>query len=94
MRVLIYGINFYPELTGIGKYTGELAAWLHERGHDVDVVTSLPYYPEWQVSKSFSKWHYIFDSTRGFPVMRCPLYVPSKPNGLQRIIHLFSFVFF
>jgi colanic acid biosynthesis glycosyl transferase WcaI len=29
---LIYGINYYPELTGIGKYTGEMGAWLSERG--------------------------------------------------------------
>jgi hypothetical protein len=28
MRILIHGINFSPELTGIGKYSGELAAWL------------------------------------------------------------------
>ncbi|EKD96978.1 MAG: hypothetical protein ACD_23C01156G0001 [uncultured bacterium] len=28
MKILLYGINFAPELTGIGKYTGEMAAWL------------------------------------------------------------------
>ena len=29
-KILLYGINFAPELTGIGKYTGEMAtgrAW-------------------------------------------------------------------
>ena len=41
MRILIYGINFSPELTGIGKYTGEMAAWLAARGHQVRVVTAL-----------------------------------------------------
>jgi hypothetical protein len=25
MKILLYGINFAPELIGIGKYTGELA---------------------------------------------------------------------
>jgi colanic acid biosynthesis glycosyl transferase WcaI len=30
MKILLYGINFAPELTGIGKYTGELTAWLVE----------------------------------------------------------------
>jgi colanic acid biosynthesis glycosyl transferase WcaI len=25
MKILLYGNNFAPELTGIGKYTGELA---------------------------------------------------------------------
>jgi colanic acid biosynthesis glycosyl transferase WcaI len=26
MKILLYGLNFAPELIGIGKYTGELAA--------------------------------------------------------------------
>ncbi|HEY5579981.1 MAG TPA: glycosyltransferase, partial [Rhodoferax sp.] len=50
---MLYGINFSPELTGIGKYTGELAAWLAARGHDVRVVTAPPYYPDWKVGAGF-----------------------------------------
>ena len=46
MKILLYGINFSPELTGIGKYTGEMAAWLSAVGHDVRVVTAPPYYPK------------------------------------------------
>jgi colanic acid biosynthesis glycosyl transferase WcaI len=45
MRILINSINFYPELTSTGKYTGEMAQWLAERGHEVHVVTSPPHYP-------------------------------------------------
>lgn len=48
MRFLIYGINYAPELTGVGKYTGEMAEWLKEQGHEVRVVTAPPYYPAWQ----------------------------------------------
>ena len=40
MRILIHGINFSPELTGIGKYTGEMAEWLAAQGHEVRVVTA------------------------------------------------------
>ena len=28
MKILVYGINYSPELTGIGKYTGEMVEWL------------------------------------------------------------------
>ena len=49
-KILLYGINFSPELTSIGKYTGELAAWLAARGHQVRVVTAPPYYPAWEVT--------------------------------------------
>jgi len=36
-RILIHGINYSAELTGIGKYTGEMAEWLVSRGHEVRV---------------------------------------------------------
>ena len=42
MKILIHGINFHPELIGVGKYTGELAEWLAGRGHNVRVVTAAP----------------------------------------------------
>lgn len=42
MRILIHGINFSPELTGIGKYSGEMATWLAAAGHEVKVVTRHP----------------------------------------------------
>jgi colanic acid biosynthesis glycosyl transferase WcaI len=56
MKILLYGLNFAPELTGIGKYTGEMAAWLAARGHVVRVVTAPPHYPDWKVSEGFRNW--------------------------------------
>ena len=38
MRILIYGLNYAPELTGTGKYTAEMAEALQQQGHDVHVV--------------------------------------------------------
>ena len=45
LRILIHGINYAPEFVGIGRYTGELGAWLGSRGHAVTVLTAPPYYP-------------------------------------------------
>lgn len=90
MKILIYGINFSPELTGIGKYSGEMADWMVESGHSVRVVTAPPYYPNWKISKEYkncfsrSLWGKI-------EVTRCPLYVPSSPSAVARILHLLSF---
>lgn len=91
MRVLIVGLNFHPELTGIGKYTGEMATCLSE-SHEVRVVTTAPYYPYWQVQKGYTWWQYKHETWKGMRVYRCPLWVPRKPSGLKRILHLFSFV--
>ena len=91
MKLLIYGINFAPELTGIGKYTGEMAAWLAEQGHDVRVVTAPPYYPDWAVWPGYSGTSYATETWNKVLVHRTPLWVPSKVNGLRRIVHLASF---
>ncbi len=91
MRVLVYGINFYPELTGVGKYTGEMVQWLVENGCEVKVVTAPPYYPAWKVSDTYSGMVYRREKLFGVSVIRCPLWVPKMPTGLKRILHLASF---
>ncbi|HKF61447.1 MAG TPA: glycosyltransferase WbuB [Dongiaceae bacterium] len=91
LRLLIYGLNHAPEPTGIGKFTGEMAAWLAARGHQVRVVTAPPYYPAWQVGAGYSAWRWRRERIEGAEVYRCPLYVPARPRGLTRILHLASF---
>lgn len=94
MKVLLYGINFSPELTGIGKYSGEMANWLKSAGHDVRVITAPPYYPDWKVWPSYRSFWFQKEIIYGCMVIRCPLWVPSSPSGIKRLIHLFSFAFF
>lgn len=91
MRILLYGINHAPELTGIGKYTGELVAYLAARGDEVEVVTAPPYYPAWEVRPPYRN-AYLRERRSGATVLRSPLYVPRRPTGLRRIAHEASFV--
>ena len=91
MKLLVYGINFAPELTGIGKYTGEMVAWLAARGHEVRVVTAPPYYPDWAIRPGYSGSRYAREDWRGATVFRTPLWVPRKLTGLKRLVHLASF---
>lgn len=90
MKILIYGINYSPELIGIGKYSGEMAVWLGQQGHSVKVVTAPPYYPAWRIAKNYNN-RYSREQMDGVEVTRCPLFVPSKPSALARILHLVSF---
>lgn len=91
MRILVYGINYAPELTGVGKYTGEMAEWLAAHEHQVRVVTAPPYYPAWKVEQGYSAWSYQYEKLCGVEVWRCPLWVPHQPSSLKRIVHLASF---
>jgi colanic acid biosynthesis glycosyl transferase WcaI len=94
LRILLHGINYSPELTGIGKYSGEMAQWLAARGHHVRVVTAPPYYPAWRVRTDYRGWSYKTEPGNGdgVRVYRCPLYVPRRPSGKTRVLHLGSFM--
>jgi colanic acid biosynthesis glycosyl transferase WcaI len=91
MKILCVSLNHYPEQTGIGKFQGEMVAWLTSRSHDVRVITGPPYYPEWKVAHGYSAWRYMREKIAGALVFRVPLYVPSAPGGLKRLLHLGSF---
>lgn len=79
-----------------------MAAWLAAQGHKIRVVTAPPYYPEWKIWQGYSWRKYrreVFPLTlvppqkgeEGMVVYRCPLWVPARPTGLKRILHLASF---
>jgi colanic acid biosynthesis glycosyl transferase WcaI len=87
MKLLLYGLNYAPEPVGIGKYSGELAEWLAGRGHEVRVITAPPYFPQWRAVAN----RYRREQRRGVAIWRCPLWVPRRPSGLSRLIHLASF---
>ncbi|MGY8526775.1 WcaI family glycosyltransferase [Paracidovorax citrulli] len=92
MKILLYCLNYSPELTGIGKYTGEQARWLAARGHQVRVLTAPPYYPAWRIGQGYKTWQYRREQDGGVDVWRAPLWVPAQPSGLKRLVHLASFV--
>lgn len=87
LKVLLYGLNFAPEPVGIGKYSGELAAWLAGRGHQLRVITSPPYFPAWRAQDN----RYRQEQRERVALWRCPLWVPRRPSGLTRLLHLASF---
>lgn len=93
MKILVYGINYFPERTGVGKYTGELCEWLAERGHDVRVVCAMPYFPEWSISQDYRGWLFHTERHGKVSVYRSSLYVPRIPTTRKRLLHLASFAF-
>ncbi len=93
MKIVLSSLNFAPELTGIGKYSGEMADGLVERGHEVVVVCAPPYYPQWQLSPGYRAWAWRVERPkRGLTVIRCPLWVPRQPSAIKRLVHLLSFM--
>lgn len=68
------------------------------------MVTAPPYYPDWRVGAGVSNWWSAqaincgdADAPRhdgSLLVYRCPLWVPARPGGLKRLLHLASFAAF
>jgi colanic acid biosynthesis glycosyl transferase WcaI len=90
-RLLVVTSNFAPEMTGIGKYVGEMTAWLSKAGFEIRVVTAPPYYPAWRVASGYSSRKYALERHSGALVYRCPLLVPRQPRGMTRMLHTISF---
>ncbi|MEL6944079.1 MAG: WcaI family glycosyltransferase, partial [Bacteroidota bacterium] len=93
MNILIYGINYAPELTGIGKYSGEMGKWLADRDHKVKVITAFPYYPNWEMQEPYrANWWKKEHISQNESIIRCPLYIPRQLSSLKRILHELSFL--
>jgi colanic acid biosynthesis glycosyl transferase WcaI len=93
MKFILNSLNYSPELTGIGKYNGEMGPELVERGLTVTAIVAPPYYPEWKIHQGFKSYWFEQQTIAGVKVTRCPLYVPNKVTAVKRILHLASFAF-
>ena len=92
MRIVVWGINYSPELTGIGPCNTALCEHLAAKGHSVEMLTSFAYYPAWAKSAEDSNRLFRTDLVNGVKVRRCWHFVPSKVTPLKRIAHELSFV--
>lgn len=93
MRILIVATNFTPELTGSGLYTGEMAQWLADRGHEVTAVVGPPHYPDWRIPDDYRETPFAVERLPNLTVRRVPMFIPSaeKTNSVRRILMETSF---
>ncbi len=80
-KILVYGINYSPELTGIGKYT---ARWWNGWRHKVMRCGLLPHPLLPAVAGGRELFRLALQTREGAAtVWRCPLYVPKQPSTLN-----------
>ncbi|MGI9087944.1 MAG: WcaI family glycosyltransferase [Chthoniobacterales bacterium] len=92
MRVVVWGINYAPEFTGIAPHNVALCEFLQTRGHDVEMVTTFSYYPTWRKLPADRGQFYRTDVINGVPVHRCWHFVPERVSALKRMAHEASFI--
>lgn len=91
MNILLLTPNFYPEKTGIGVSATDSARFIRDLGHEVRVLTSVPYYPEWEIPEEYSKRFVYNEDVEGIHVSRLLRYVPKYPTSIKRVFHELSF---
>ena len=92
MRVLVFGTNYVPERTGMAPFTTGICEHFLEQGHDVQVLTTFPYYPEWRVWDGYRGKLTQKEEIKGVPVRRVWHFVPRRASSLlQRLLHDVTF---
>ncbi len=88
MRILLVGLNYAPEVVGIGLYTTELAEHFAATGHKVSVLTSFPYYPHWRIDPAYRrKRPFMVERINRVRVVRSPILLPGAGHStLRRIL--------
>lgn len=92
MKIIVWGINYLPEVTGIAPHNAALCESLKARGHEVEMVTTFCYYPAWKKLGADHGRLFRSDEVNGVAVHRCWHYVPAKPANVKRILHELSFI--
>jgi colanic acid biosynthesis glycosyl transferase WcaI len=92
MKILLYSYNYHPEPIGIAPLMTELAEGLVKRGHQVRVVTAMPWYPASQISPEYQGEIYRTEELNGVKLQRCFVWVSQRRRLGDRILFELSFI--
>lgn len=92
MRILLYSYNYHPELIGIAPLMTELAEGLVARGHELRVVTAVPWYPQSQIYPEYRGKLYCTEERKGVTIQRCYVRASTKRSFLNRALFELSFM--
>lgn len=90
MRTLIVAQYFWPENFRIN----DLVLDLKGRGHQVEVLTGIPNYPEGSFFEGYGLFNRRKEDFNGIKVFRVPLVPRGKSKGVRLALNFFSFAFF
>src|SRR5580698_9399663 len=90
MKILFYTNSFHPDPIGIAYYSTELVEELLRLGHEVNVITAMPYYPQWSVAEPYRRRWRVEETYGDATVTRTWVYVPRRQTALGRFICEFS----
>jgi glycosyltransferase involved in cell wall biosynthesis len=90
MRILVVTQYFWPESFRIN----DLVSGLHEKGHEIEVLTGIPNYPSGRFFRGYRLFNKKKDQYQGVTVYRAPLVPRGGGGGLRLALNFFSFAVF
>jgi len=90
-NVLMIGINYRPETTGIAPYTTDLTEHLAASGHRMTVITGFAHYPAWRLERGEHRLR-ASELRNGVRVLRRRHYVPTSQSAVRRAVYEGSFL--
>jgi glycosyltransferase involved in cell wall biosynthesis len=95
-HVVVVGINYAPEPTGIAPYTTDTVGHLSTHAAAVTVLTGVPHYPSWRVPAAYRRRlrfseHVIRPHRQPVRLERFRHYVPSRQSALTRALYEATF---
>ena len=90
MKFLILTQYFPPEIGAAQTRLSAMAQHLSSRGHEVNVITAFPNYPEGRIFEGYEKGFYRFEHMGSVRVHRVWLYAAAGA-GMKRLLNYFSF---
>ncbi len=88
MRILVFSQHFWPESFRINDVARDLAA----AGHEVQVLTGQPNYPEGRVQPGYRAWATGVEQAGGLRIHRVPLLPRGRGGALRLAANYLSFI--
>lgn len=90
MKILFISQYFWPENFRIN----DLVLGLHQKGHDITVLTGRPNYPQGRFFPGYAYFNRRVEDYEGVRVIRVPLIPRGQGKTIQLIINYLSFTLF
>lgn len=88
MRILIFSQYFWPENFRIN----DIACDLKARGHEIEVITGKPNYPDGKFFSGYSYWGIGQELWKDILIYRLPIFARGSNSKFELALNFFSFI--
>jgi glycosyltransferase involved in cell wall biosynthesis len=92
MHILIVSNYFEPDVGEAATRNTSLARFLHQQGHQITVLTSLPHYPDLKIHEGYRGRLVVTEDRDGIRVIQTWLFATPSPRISRRIPGQISFM--